>query len=272
MKDYSQKPVRLIGIDLDGTLLNQMGQISKANIKAIDKANRYQIAGIASTARSIKSVRQIAAMAGLGPLAVCQNGAAIYDLDNDRLIAHTPIEQDMAISIISKLREQIPGIIFAVEKLDRFVPEHDFFAISVPDLFEDPIDDVLTEVDQPVTKIICKHPKLSHQELSEVAQAHCGNLVTTTSAGRDWVDFQSLGISKASGLAAVSRILGIDQSESAAIGDQSNDVSMLVWANYSAATANANDEAKAAANWLAPSNTENGVAAFIHHLIEKFNS
>ncbi|TAN30446.1 MAG: HAD family phosphatase, partial [Actinomycetota bacterium] len=225
-----------------------------------------------STARSIKSAKQIAKLAGLGPLAICQNGAAIYDLEVDRLIAHSPIEQDLAGSIITKLRGEIPGIIFAIEKLERFIPENDFFANPILELTEDPVNDVLAVIDQPITKIICKHPTLPYEKLYEVATRACGHLVTTSSASKDWVDFQALGTSKASGLAHVSKILGIDQSESAAIGDQSNDVPMLIWANYSAATANANDEAKRAANWMAPANTENGVAAFIHHLIEKFNS
>ncbi len=272
MKDFSQKPVRLLGTDLDGTLLNDLGQISRSNLKAIANAEHHKITLIISTARSIKSTRQIASVGGLGPLAVCQNGATIYDLSNDRLISHTPVEQDLAGTIILKIRAQVPGVIFAIEKLERFIPEHNFFAAAAPGLSEYPINDVLREIDSPITKIICKHPRLSHFELKEVAENTCGHLVNTTSAGLDWVDFQALGTSKATGLAHAGQILGLDQSESAAIGDQSNDVPMLIWANYSAATANANDEAKAAANWLAPANTENGVAAFIHHLIDKFNS
>ncbi|MDA8081063.1 MAG: HAD family hydrolase [Actinomycetota bacterium] len=272
MKDFSQKPVRLLGTDLDGTLLNHLGQISKSNLTAITRARKYKIISIVSTARSINSTRQIASAGGLGPLAVCQNGATVYDLRNNRLISHTPIEQDLAGSIILKIREQIPGVIFAIEKLERFIPEHDFFAPAATGLFEDPINDVLNEVDRPITKIICKHSHLAHDELKEIAENACGNLVTTTSAGAEWVDFQALGTSKATGLAHAGQVLGFDQAESAAIGDQSNDVPMLIWANYSAATANANDDAKAAANWQAPANTENGVAAFIEHLIDKFNS
>ncbi len=272
MKNYSHKPVKLFSTDLDGTLLNNFGQISAFNLKALREARRNKIISIVSTARSIKSARQFARSAGLGPLAVCQNGAAIYDLDNDRLIAHSPIERDLAGSIITKLRDQAPGIIFAVEKLDRFIPENNFFANPHSELCEDPVKDVLAVVDRPITKLICKHPNLPHEKLNEVAIATCGHLVTTTSASKDWIDFQALGTSKASGLEHASTILGIDQSESAAIGDQSNDVPMLIWANYSAATANANDEAKRAANWMAPANTDNGVAAFIHHLIDKFNT
>ena len=272
MKEYSYRPVKLLGTDLDGTLLDDLGLISQANQDAIARARQHDILSVVSTARSIKSVKKIASSGGLGHLAVCQNGAAIYDLDSGELLSHTPIEKDLATSIISKIRRHAPGTIFAIEKLERFIPEHNFFSVSFPELFEDSVDDVLQEVDRPVTKIICKHPRLSHRELNEIAVDTCGTLVSTTSAGRDWVDFQAVGISKATGLAHVGKILGYEQSECAAIGDQSNDVPMLQWANYSAATANANTEAKAAANWLAPANNDHGVAAFINHLIEKFNS
>lgn len=272
MKGFSQKPVRVLGTDLDGTLLNGLGQISIANLAAISKGKSHEITSVVSTARSIRSARKFASAGELGPLAICQNGAAIYDLETDSLIHHSPIDRDISAGIIQEIREQIPGVIFAVEKLDRFIHENGFFTATDPDLPEKPVTDVLVEVDRPITKIICKHPDLAHEELKKVATHAFGDIVTVTSAGKDWIDFQALGASKASGLSRVCQILGYDQTECAAIGDESNDVPMLHWANYSAATANANEEAKQAANWLAPTNEESGVAAFIHHLINKFNS
>ncbi len=272
MKEYFDRPVKLLATDLDGTLLDDLGQISKRNLKAIAKAKRFGITSVISTARSIKSVRILALSGNLGPLAVCQNGASIYDTASGQLISHTPIEEGLALSIISTMRLKAPGIIFAIEKLDSFIPENNFFVTAPPGLFEKPVSDVMGYVDGPVTKIICKHPRLSHSDLSDIAKSTCEGLVSVTSAGRDWVDFQALGVSKATGLAHVGQLLGYNQSECAAIGDQNNDVPMLHWANFSAATANACEEAKAAAHWLAPANTEHGVAAFIDLLIDKFNS
>lgn len=272
MNDYCERPVRLIGTDLDGTLLDPFGQISKLNLEALKIAESCGIVTLAVTARSIRSTRKISAGAGIGPLAICQNGAAIYDLDNDKLLSHTAIERDLAVTIISEIREQIPGVIFAIEKLEHFIPEEMFFPTPLPGLFETPVADIVKEIDRPVTKVICRHPKLDHATLRGVVEKACGTQADPTSAGGDWMDFQALGISKASGLALASEVLGIDRSEIASIGDQVNDVPMLLWANYSGAMSNGNAAAKAAANWIAPDNTNDGVAAFISHLLEKFNN
>lgn len=261
--------VKLLATDLDGTLLDSLGQVSQANIDAIFKASECGLKVIPATARSIRTTKKIAYLAGMGPLAICQNGAAMYDLENERLIYHQPLELDNSVQIINELRKCAPGVIFAVEKLDLFIPENEFFPTLLPGLTQDPVSDILSVVNEPLTKIICRHKKLNHKELSELAKTRCGHLADTTSAGGDWVDFQLKGISKAVGLARAAALLGIEQGETAAIGDQKNDVQMLEWAQFSAATNNAIDITKHAADWIAPANTKNGVAAFILRLIEK---
>lgn len=261
--------IRLLGTDLDGTLLDPFGQVSKLNIEAIDKARGRGMTIIATTARSIRSVRKISSNAGLGPLAVCQNGAAVYDLTKDSLVLHDPLPLDNAVQIIEDLRKSAPGMIFAVEKLERFIPEKSFFVSAIPGLTEVPVSDILDEIDGPITKIICRHPGVSHAELIRLGRSRCGHLADSTSAGGDWVDFQSIGTSKATGLEYAAKLLNVLQSETAAIGDQHNDVSMLRWASYSAAPDNAHEAAKKAADWIAPSNVNGGVAAFIELLLER---
>lgn len=259
--------IRLLATDLDGTLLNPFGQVSATNKLAIKRAKTIGISTIAATARSIRSTGPISFAGGLGPLAICQNGASIYHIESGELLFHNPIEQTDAEAIITKLKVELPGVIFAIEKLDQFIPENGFFITPLPGLVNEPVDEILAAINSPITKIIVRHPNISHKELKEAALSLCGRYAGVTSAGADWVDFQSPGTSKASGLKCVAEILKIDQSQIAAIGDQTNDIEMLKWASYSAAPANAHIEAKRAANWEAPTNINDGVASFIDHLL-----
>lgn len=265
---YSQQNIKLIATDLDGTLLDNFGHVSDTNLQAIKNAKKRGVLTIATTARSIRSTQPISLKSGLGPLAVCQNGAAVYQVETKELLYHNPIEKINATSIISELKTELPGIIFAIEKLDNFIPENGFFSTPLPGLVADPVDEIRDEIYEPVTKIICRHSAISHRLLKDLAYKYCHNFADITSAGADWVDFQGTGTSKATGLALAAKILNIASDEVAAIGDNSNDVPMLQWATFSAATSNANSEAKSSADWIVPSNLDNGVAVFIEKIID----
>lgn len=264
----SLQNIKLIATDLDGTLLDNFGHVSDRNLQAIKNAKKHGIITIASTARSIRSTKPISLKSGLGPLAVCQNGAAVYKVETKELLYHNPIETVNAISIITGLKAKMPGTIFAIEKLDNFIPEKGFFPAPLPGLTADPVDEILDKISEPVTKIICRNPTMLHRELKDQAYQHCHDFADITSAGADWVDFQATGTSKATGLAIAAKLLDIAIDEIAAIGDNSNDVPMLQWVTLSAATSNAIAEAKLSADLIVPSNLDNGVAVFIEKIID----
>ena len=75
------------------------------------------------------------------------------------------------------------------------------------------------------------------------------------------------GVSKATGIEAIMRTLGVEASEVMACGDSDNDLSMLRLAGTSVVTANGQEEAKALATYLAPSCDEDGVARAIEELV-----
>ena len=75
------------------------------------------------------------------------------------------------------------------------------------------------------------------------------------------------GIEKASALAALLSILSVSRDELIACGDGLNDIPMLEYAGLSAAMGNAYDETKKAADYIAASNEENGVAEVIQRYI-----
>jgi len=82
---------RLAAIDLDGTLLRTDRTVSRRTRSALAAARDAGITIVVVTARSPRSARDIAADAGIGGIAICANGATVYDLDDDRIVRHEPL-------------------------------------------------------------------------------------------------------------------------------------------------------------------------------------
>jgi hydroxymethylpyrimidine pyrophosphatase-like HAD family hydrolase len=101
--------IRLVAIDLDGTLLRSDHTISDRSRSAIRAARKAGIGVTVVTARSPRSVRHIAREAGLNGLAICANGAAVFDLDEGRIDLHTPLRQDVAQRLVTGMRSLVPG-------------------------------------------------------------------------------------------------------------------------------------------------------------------
>ena len=96
---------RLAAIDLDGTLLRSDGTISRRTRAALAAAAEAGIVVVLVTARSPRSVRVIAEDVGLGGIAICANGATIYDLDADEIVLHRPLSPEVAHRVVRGLRE-----------------------------------------------------------------------------------------------------------------------------------------------------------------------
>jgi len=93
------------------------------------------------------------------------------------------------------------------------------------------------------------------------------DLVATTSLSNN-IEINSVDASKGRALEALCECLGIDPAESAAIGDGSNDISMLEAAGLGVAMGNAPENVKVAADMVTGSNNDSGVAQFIYKVLE----
>ena len=88
-----------------------------------------------------------------------------------------------------------------------------------------------------------------------------------TNAGRQWIDFMNLGVSKGSGIAHLCRELGIDLADAAAVGDTYNDIPMLSAVGHSFVVANAEEHMHQHATYQVPSNNDRGVAVLIDAIL-----
>ena len=153
---------RLAAIDLDGTLLRSDSTLSDRSRAALAEARAAGIDVVLVTARSPRSVLPIARDAGLDGLAICANGATLYDLDTETIVRHSALQAEVAHRIVRGLRERVPDIAFGWELELRFGSEPGYEAQRDAARWPRPDDaypacDVL-EWSEPMTKLLARLP------------------------------------------------------------------------------------------------------------------
>ncbi len=261
--------VKLLATDLDGTLLRGDGTISDRTRRALEAARAAGMMTALVTARPPRTVRDRAHALGIAGLAICCNGAIVYDLDQDHVVGHTPLTPQAARSLVLALREAIPGVCFAVELGVRYGWEPRFAALRpmVREQTAGVEDDALMLCSEPVTKLIAGHGDLPADELLRIARTLVGETANVTHSGAPYVEISAAGVQKAWALASLCTQLAVTPSEVVAFGDMPNDIPMLVWAGRGVAVANAHPEALRAADEVTASNEEDGVAVVIEQLL-----
>ena len=123
-------------------------------------------------------------------------------------------------------------------------------------------------LDEPVVKLVVRHPEVLGIDLYRAASALGIEGVELTHSGAPYIELVAKGVSKASALADLCAERGIDAAEVAAIGDAVNDAPMLAWAGTPLCPANALPEVRALADRVLPCNDEDGVAVYLEELVD----
>jgi Cof subfamily protein (haloacid dehalogenase superfamily) len=258
-----------VATDLDGTLLDPTGQVTPRTVEAVLAARASGIHVVPVTGRPPQATWALAAAAGLGPLGVCANGAAIVDLERADVLEVSPIAGAVATGLVDLLRRAIPDILLATDDLERFSYESGFFETYADwqeQLVE--VDDIRPIVATGCIKLIARTRQTTAPELIELLERRVGEVGHVTTSGLDWVDIVAPQVSKAYALERVCDRLGVSMHEVIAVGDNHNDLSVLAWAPCAMAPANAIPDVLAVVERVLPPNSEEGVACLLEELAE----
>lgn len=262
----------LIATDLDGTFLDPDGGVSPRNLRALDSARAAGVEVVPVTGRALGGLRR------LGPLfprhAVLVNGALGYDLVEGRATFTQPTPAEVVSRFVEAMDRAAEGIVFCsvVGDSGTFLVEDGYDDLT-PDYerHNDPADLVVVSRAQLVAtdslKIMARHPRLSAEQLHEVAEDLALPQVHTTFSGYTMVEMSRAGVAKDSGLERLCAVVGQRREDVVALGDGSNDVEMLAWAGSSYAMAKAHPRAVAAADHRAPDHAEDGFARVVEELL-----
>jgi Cof subfamily protein (haloacid dehalogenase superfamily) len=201
-------------------------------------------------------------------MAVCANGAVIYDPAADRIISARTLSVDTLGELAEITTRVIPGAGLAVERVgdrahDTATPQFDSspgyqHAWLNPDNTEVSIEDLLST---PAVKLLIRRPGARSADMVAELARHVGTAGDITySTNNGLIEIVPLGISKATGIDEIARPMGIADDDVVAFGDMPNDVPMLLRAGHGVAMGNAHRRAVEAANEVTAPNTDDGVA------------
>ncbi len=252
---------RLVACDLDGTLVRSDGTISARSVAAVARAEGAGVPFVVVTGRPPRWLSEVADALGHHGLAVCANGALVYDLHTERVVREDLLDVEVLRDVVDAVRHELPAATFAVEygtsfsREPKYTPRWDADAPNVAVVEPE----VLLE--RPVAKLLVRHPTLNGDELLAAGRAVVGSRATLTHSSSDGLlEISASGVTKATGLAALAEDHGVDSSEVVAFGDMPNDLPMLAWAGHSYAVANAHPDVLAAADEIVAANDDDGVA------------
>ena len=260
-------PPRLIASDLDGTLLRSDGTVDDRTRSAIATAEAAGATVVFCTARPHRWLKPLALETGHRGVAICANGAVVWDLHTESVIEASPLEPVIARELVALLEAEVPGGAWAVERAGGFGHEPEYVPRwPVPE--GTLIDVVHALIEEPAVKLMLRHGQLSADDLLLRARAVGGHLAefSHSSTSDTLLEISAAGVSKASALARLCARNAIESRDVVAFGDMPNDLPMLTWAGHGVAVAGAHPDVIAAADEVTASNDEAGVALVLERL------
>ncbi|MFI8305554.1 HAD family hydrolase [Streptomyces sp. NPDC085927] len=261
-------PYQLVATDLDGTLLRDDHSVSRRTRDALAAATAAGAAHIVVTGRAVPWTRPILDDLGYQGLAVCGQGAQVYDAGAHRLLTSVTLDRQLAAVALAKIEAETGPLHLAASRdgLDGEVLVGPGYEVTGR-LPSTPLTDASDLWSAPLNKLYIQHPTLTDDELAEAATRTAGGFVTVVMAGEGIVELLPLGLSKATGLSLAARRLGAKAAGTIAFGDMPNDIPMFAWAAHSVAMANAHQELRAVADEVTSSNEEDGIAVVLERLL-----
>jgi Cof subfamily protein (haloacid dehalogenase superfamily) len=284
-------PVRLVAIDMDGTLLPTFGQaVSRRNAAALRAVQEAGVTLAIATGRRGAYTTPLLESVGLRadtPL-ITSNGAVTRTLAGE-LVDRCHMQARVARGLCGLLRP-FGAVVFTFDRpgrgelvLENLEQAEGRIALWVEanrDAIEvvEPLERALEDGEDPIQGMVTgglHRMKQAEKALKASEWANQCEFVRTEYPARDLsiVDLLPPGVSKGWALERLATRLGIDRKETMAIGDNWNDVDMLEWAGQGVMMSNAADDLRTMAKlrgWkMAPLNDHDGVGVVLEGMLAR---
>jgi Cof subfamily protein (haloacid dehalogenase superfamily) len=266
-------PIRLIALDIDGTLVGDDLAVGQRTRDAVAEAGRRGIAVNLVTGRIATSAVPFAEALGLtGPI-VAQQGALIRAMPADskrpgKLLFHRPLRPEVTLEIVRWCQEHdlIPHFNYLewmiVGSTEERLEEYRLFAGGRLRI----VPDIAVRAHGPVTKVVALGEGHHSLDLLDEGRAHFAGQAEVTLSHPRFLEFMALGVSKGLGVRWLARRLGVPLGQCLAIGDQYNDLEMLSEVGHGVAMPSAPAAVQAAARFVAPPVGDEGTAQMIERI------
>lgn len=268
VQSVSRRRIRLVATDLDGTIVREDGSVSPGTLAAFDDAMAAGIRVVFVTGRPPRWMTGVTQATGHRGIAVCANGAYVYDLHTEQIVQTYPLDIRSARAAADRLQRVLPTPAFAIETADGFGHEPAYEARwkVEPLLSVGPVQEL---IDRPVAKLLVRDESLDGDRMLALARPALRDVaeVTHSNVNDCLLEVSALGVSKATTLEKLADSWGINADEVVAFGDMPNDLEMLRWAGSGYAMANSHPDVLAAVSLRAPTIHDDGVARVLQTLL-----
>ena len=267
-------PIRLIMLDIDGTLVGEDLQIGERTRSAIAEAMRRGIAVSLVTGRMATSALPFAEELMLtGPI-VAQQGALIRAMPPagsarpGRLLYHRSLKSEVTLEIVRWCLER--DLTPHFNYLEWMIVGADESRLDEYRLFVGDrlrvVPDIVARAHGPVTKVVAIGEDVHSLDVLDEGRAHFAGRSEVTLSHPRFLEFLAPRVSKGMGVRWLARRAGVPLGQCLAIGDQYNDLEMISEVGHGVAMPSAPDAVKAAARYVAPPVREEGAAQMIERI------
>ena len=275
--------IKLIALDLDGTLFNKDGIITDVNKEQLNRAAAQGIKVVISTGRPFNGLPFDQIKDTTIEYALTTNGASVYKIDGKECLYENGMDFDTVMPILDWIlaREIHIDIYMDGRGFTPIRCRKNLNRLDVPDSLRTymlatrtPVEDLASYVrdcgkmiqkinlnfyPQPNGTFLHRDDTLSFLKANNAIEVVCG--------GFNNFEISKAGVTKREGLQFLATYLGTDLEHTMAMGDSENDLSMINSAGIGVAMGNASDDVKAVANYITTTNNEDGVGEAIKKFI-----
>ena len=270
--------IKLICIDMDGTLLMDDHQVSEVDQAAIKAAVKQGVHVAITTGRVYNCARLSAKTIGLTTPIIASNGAFIGGTNGETIYENPLLIEDVRDFLEITTQHGLLAYLtanFGLISLQE-LPETNLYKQLNKMLKEDEqiqlvvlssLDEIYGHYEGQILKGVCLAPNQDIlNEVKAEIKAKCPHLEVVSSWKNNF-EVMKKGSSKGEAVKQLTKYFNLTPDEVMCIGDSENDLSMIQFAGVGVAMGNATEDVKQAAQFITTSNKEGGVANAIEHFV-----
>jgi Cof subfamily protein (haloacid dehalogenase superfamily) len=258
--------IKMLALDLDGTLLRSDGSISEVDIAEIRRVESLGIHTVIATARIREAFDFVLEEMQISPSLICVNGAYVY-VTRKGVVTDSIVPQDIALTAMQQLDEE--KIYFHVYTISGTLLLQNTSYTRRTSCHQITVQSIRKHVmnnDIGVRKITVK-VESQLEKVAAMLKKVCGEKASVSITGKTSVEVLPKDAVKLKGLSQVASVFGVQFSEIMAIGDAENDLDILGAVGYPVVMGNAPQFMRELGYLVTDTNDNNGIAKALQKLI-----
>jgi hypothetical protein len=258
---------QILFTDLDGTLLDNKGEIPEGTVDAIARAfdaGKQVVICSGRTWLSMDPFEQALGITGPNRYGVAFNGGLVYEVSSKKILFEHPMGNELGLLVVKELQKMDADILLYADDIlyaERESTQNSAYSthVNIPIVY---MKDLM-ETKGEIMKIIVKGEYEHLLNISNITKPMFAGRCNVFFSSKTLIEFAHPETHKGNGIKLLAKYLNIPINEVIAMGDQANDIDMLREAGLGIAVSNATEETKAAADLVLPVSNEDDAVGYV---------